>query len=123
MASAEHGFQLRLLPERKVNKRAMATSYSLVVLILLIFINLGLLTPERLEYKQYHVTELIPLPAARPEPAPIKRPMKAKLLPAAKIPTFEQPKLVVPREVRREAPKPEEAPQVVVNQFAAPQLK
>jgi len=40
-----------------------------------------------------------------------------------KLPVFEQPKLVVPREVRREAPQPVEAPKVVVNQFAAPQLK
>src|SRR5207302_6063665 len=31
--------------------------------------------------------------------------------------------LVVPHEVRRQAEKPEEAPKVVVNQFAAPQLK
>ncbi len=49
--------------------------------------------------------------------------MKPKLLPAVKLPVFEQPKLVVPREVRREAPQPVEAPKVVVNQFAAPQLK
>jgi TonB family protein len=47
----------------------------------------------------------------------------AKLLPAVKIPVFEQPKLVVPHEVRRELPQPVEAPKVVVNQFAAPQLK
>ena len=49
--------------------------------------------------------------------------MKPKLLPAVKLPVFEQPKLVVPHEVRREAPQPVEAPKVVVNQFAAPQLK
>jgi TonB family protein len=66
------------------------------------------------------------MPALRPEPAPIKTEVpkiKPKLLPAVKLPVFEQPKLVVPREVRREAPKPIEAPQVVVNQFAAPQIK
>ena len=49
--------------------------------------------------------------------------MHPKLLPAVKLPVFEQPKLVVPHEVRREAPQPIEAPKVVVNQFAAPQLK
>ena len=65
------------------------------------------------------------MPSLRPEPEPIKvKPeVKPKLLPAVKLPVFEQPKLVVPREVRREAPQPVEAPKVVVNQFAAPQLK
>ena len=125
MATAYGGFQLGLLPERKINKRALATSYSLVALVLLIVINLGYLLPEKLELRQYHVTELIPMPALRPEPVPIKvaPEVRPKLLPAVKLPVFEQPKLVVPHEVRREAPQPIEAPKVVVNQFAAPQLK
>jgi TonB family protein len=125
MATAYRGFQLGLLPERKINKRALATSYSLVALILLILINLGYLLPEKLELRQYHVTELIPMPSLRPEPVPIKVTPEAhpKLLPAVKLPVFEQPKLVVPREVRREVQQPVEAPKVVVNQFAAPQLK
>jgi TonB family protein len=67
---------------------------------------------------------LIPMPALRPEPAPINvKPLKVKLLPPA--PVFEQPKLVVPREVHR-APTPEpvvEAPKVVMNTFAPPQIK
>jgi TonB family protein len=89
-------------------------------------INLGVLFPDRIQLKQYRVTELIPLPSLRPERAPIKalKPaVKPKLLPRA--PVFEQPKLVVPREVHRTpAPEPVEAPKVVVmNQFAAPQLK
>jgi TonB family protein len=124
MAPVQRGFQLGLLPERKVNKRTMAIGYGLVVLILLILINVGLLLPERIELRAYHVTELIPLPAMRPEPEPIKRPrIKPKLLPAVKIPVFEAPKLVVPQQVRRVAPQPVEAPKVVVNQFAPPQLK
>ena len=125
MATAR-GFQLGLLPERKINKRALATSYALVTLALLIVINLGLILPEKLQLRQYHVTELIPMPSLRPEPEPIKvvKPeIHPKLLPAVKLPVFEQPKLIVPREVRREAPKPIEAPQVVVNQFKAPELK
>jgi TonB family protein len=124
MAPLERGFQLGLLPERKVNKRTMAIGYAVVVLFLLIIINIGLLLPGKIELRQYHVTELIPLPAMRPEPEPIKRPLPTKkLLPAAKIPVFEKPKLVVPQEVRRAAQQPVEAPKVVVNQFAAPQLK
>lgn len=125
MATAYRGFQLGLLPERKVNKRAMATAYGLVALVLLIVINIGLLLPEKLQLTQYHVTELIPMPSLRPEPEPVKvaPEVKPKLLPAVKIPVMEQPKLLVPREIHREAPKPVEAPKVVVNQFAAPQLK
>jgi TonB family protein len=125
MATPYRGFQLGLLPERKINKRALATSYGLVTLAVLLFINLSLLLPEKLQLTQYHVTELIPMPSLRPEPAPIKpKPaVKAKLLPKVKLPVFEQPKLVVPREARRQAPQPVEAPKVVVNQFAAPQIK
>lgn len=125
MATPYRGFQLGLLPERKINRRALATSYGLVTLAVLLLINLSLLLPEKLQLTQYHVTELIPMPALRPEPAPIKpKPqVKAKLLPAVKLPVFEQPKLVVPREVRRQAPQPVEAPKVVVNQFVAPQIK
>jgi TonB family protein len=126
MTTPYRGFQLGLLPERKIDKRAFATSYGLVTLAVIIFINLSLLLPEKLQLVQYHVTELIPMPSLRPEPAPIqpKPEIKAKLLPAVKLPVFDQPKLVVPRELHREiAQQPVEAPKVVVNQFAAPQLK
>lgn len=126
MATPYRGFQLGLLPERKMDKRAFATSYGLITVVVIIFINLSLLLPERLQLVQYHVTELIPMPSLRPEPAPIqpKPEIKAKLLPAVKLPVFDQPKLVVPRELHRElAQQPVEAPKVVVNQFAAPQLK
>ena len=122
MAMPDREFQLGLLPQRRIDKRALVTSYSLVALVLIIVINIGLLLPEKLQLKDYHVTELIPLPAARPEEHAVKRPkIKMKLLPPA--PVFTAPKLMVPREVHREIPKPEEAPKVVVNQFAAPQLK
>lgn len=128
MATAYRGFQLGLLPERKINKRALATSYGIVALVILILINLSLLLPDKLQMVTYHVTELIPMPSLRPVPEPVKTEVpkiKPKLLPAVKLPVFETPKLVVPREVRREVPveKPVEAPKVVVNQFAAPQIK
>jgi len=126
MATPYRGFQLGLLPERKVNKQAMAASYGLVTLVLLILINLSLLMPEKLQLQTYHVTEIIPMPSLRPEPEPIQpKPVEVKPrpLPEVKVAEFEQPKLVVPRELRREAPQPVEAPKVVVNQFAAPQIK
>src|SRR3974390_86706 len=115
MATPYGGFQLGLLPERKINKRAIAASYGIVTLVLLIVVNISLFLPEKLQIAQYHVTELIPMPSLRPEPAPIqviKPEVHPKLLPAVKLPVFEQPKLVVPREVRREAPQPVEAPKV-----------
>lgn len=126
MATAYRGFQLGLLPEPKVNKRAVATAYGIVALLLLIVISVGVFMPEKLTLAQYHVTEIIPMPSLRPEPAPIKpKPaVHAKLLPAVKIPVLETPKMIMPREIRREAPpQPVEAPKVVVNQFNAPQIK
>lgn len=124
MPTPQGGFQLGLLPERKINKRALVASYSFVALVLLLLIVVNILLPQTLQLKQYHVTELIPLPAARPEPAPIKKPeLRAKLLPAVKLPVFEEPKLVVPPSIHHEAPRPVEAPKVVMNQFAAPQIK
>jgi hypothetical protein len=59
---AAYGFQLGILPERKINKRAMVTSYGLVTLLLLIAFNVGLIVPEKLQLIDYHVTELIPTP-------------------------------------------------------------
>jgi len=125
MATAYRGFQLGLLPERKINKKAVATAYGIVALVLLIVISISILLPERLQLTQYHVTELIPMPSLRPEPEPVKAApqVHAKLLPAVKIPVMEQPKLVMPKEIRREAPKPVEAPKIEVTNFAPPQLK
>jgi TonB family protein len=125
MATVYGGFQLGLLPERKINKRAMVTSYALVTFLLLIVINLGLILPEKLQLTTYHVTELIPMPSLRPEPPPVveKPAVKPKLAPVVKLHVFEQPKLVLAPEIRHEAPKPVEPPKVVVNQFAPPELK
>jgi TonB family protein len=126
MATSYRGFQLGILPERKINKRALATSYGLVTLVLLIIINLGLIMPETLKLTTYHVTEMSPMPALRPTPAPEpikKQPQIQPKLPAVKFAELDTPKLVVPREVRRVAPQPVEAPQVVVNQFKAPEIK
>ena len=125
MPTAYGGFQLGLLPERKLNKKAIATAYGIVALVLLIVINVSIFMPEKLTLSQYHVTEIIPMPSLRPEPEPIKiKPeVHAKLLPAVKIPVLEQPKLIVPHEFHREAPQPVEAPKVIVNQFAPPEIK
>jgi TonB family protein len=125
MATSQPGFQLGILPERKIDRRAVAAGYTFLVVVLLLLINVGLLFPDRIQLKQYRVTSLIPLPALKPEhnePVKVKPTLKAKLHPPA--PVFDQPKLVVPREVHHVvAPQPVEAPKVVMNQFAPPQLK
>jgi TonB family protein len=124
MATPQYSFQLGILPERKIDRRALAASYGFVVLVTFLLVNLGLIFPDRLQLEAYRVTELIPLPALKPEPIPVVqlKPLKVTLLPPA--PVFAQPKLVVPPQVHRApAPEPVEAPRVVMNQFAAPQIK
>jgi TonB family protein len=124
MATA-HNFELGILPERKLSWRTLATSYSFVIVLILIVINIGLIWPERLQLiHNYHVTELIPLPGLQPKPIKIKvAPLRAKLLPPA--PVFQTPKLTVPREVRVAHVKPAEIapPKIAMNQFPAPALK
>ena len=125
MATYQHNFQLGILPERKIDKRAVAAAYAFMVLLAFLLANLGILFPDRIGLRQYRVTELIPLPALKPEPAPVKvvKPtVKPKLLPPA--PVFEKPRLILPREVHHtRTVEPVEAPKVVVNQFKAPELK
>jgi TonB family protein len=122
-ALSARGFELGILPERKIDRRALAASYAFMVLLLLLLVNLGVVFPDRLSLKPYRITELIPRPALRPEHVPVNKTRpKMKLLPRA--PVFEQPKLVVPHEVHRApTPEPVEAPKVVINTFAAPQIK
>src|SRR5579862_1265394 len=125
MATSPQAFRLALLPERRIDRRAVATGYGFLLIVLLLLINLGLIFPDRIQLKQYRVTSLIPLPAMKPEHSEPTRPkpkVRAKIAPPA--PVFEQPRLVVPQEVRHvKATEPVEAPKVVMNQFAAPQLR
>jgi TonB family protein len=120
------GFELGILPERQIDKRALAASYAFIAVATLLLVNLGMVFPDRLQLTQFRVTELIPVPALRPEPepVPIQPPpvMKVKLTPPP--PIFAEPKLVAPQQVvRAPKPVPVEAPQVVINQAAAPQIK
>jgi TonB family protein len=123
MATSQPGFQLGILPERKIDRRALAASYAFMVLLAFLLVNMGVLFPDRMQFRQYRVTSVIPLPALKPERAPVrvKPVVKPRLLPP--VPVFERPKLIVPREVHRAPAETVEAPKVVVNQFAAPQLK
>jgi TonB family protein len=119
--SSPYTFELGLLPERKIDKRALATSYGLVALFIIFLMMLGLIFPERLQlHRHYTVTELIPRPDLAPKEMKLKKSVHktiaAKALPPA--PVFETPRLVVPKEIRERAKKQEvEAPKVVVNTF------
>lgn len=123
MVTSPQVYQLGLLPERKIDRRAVAIGYTFLVLVVLLLINLGLIFPDHLALKQYRVTELIPLPAMKPEHVEPAKPKPLRVKVPAPAPAFEQPKLVVPQEVRH-IPAPQiEAPKVVMNQFETPQLK
>jgi TonB family protein len=121
------GFQLGILPERKMDRRALAASYGLLVLLVILMINIGWIWPDSLNIaRQYHVTELIPMPSLQPEPLKVKTPsrtLRAKLLP--KAPVFDTPKLTVPREIR--APRPQQPdvapPKIEVNNFTPAVVK
>jgi TonB family protein len=95
-----------------MDRRALAASYGLLILLLLVLVNIGWIWPDSMNIaRQYHVTELIPMPSLQPEPLKVKTPppvLKAKLLP--KAPVFDAPKLTVPKEIR--TPRPQQ-PDVV----------
>jgi TonB family protein len=124
--STSVGFQLAILPERKLDKRALGAAYGLLVFLLIIMVNIGWIWPDSLDIKrQYHVTELVPMPSLQPQPLKVKAAprLKVKLLP--KAPVFETPKLTVPREIR--APKPQQPdvapPKLEVNNFTPAVVK
>jgi len=126
MPTHDRGFQLGLLPEKKWNWRTFATSYGILVGLILLLIIVGVMTSDSLlPGVNYHVTELIPRPSLKPEalPKPKPLPIHAKLLPPD--PVFQAPKLIVPKEVRAPKPQPQEveAPKVTMNNFAPALLK
>ncbi len=101
-----------LLPERRLNWRLFAASYGSLAVLIAFALTLGLLFPEQAKLVQYHLTPLIALRPYEPPPPPqIKHPVLAKLPPPTPAPAF-QPKLVVPREMRRPAEQEAQAPKL-----------
>ena len=123
MPTRDRGFQLGLLPEEKWDWRTFAASYGLVTALIILLMLIGVIIPDKLPVTNYRVTELIPLPALRPEPLPKPKPLPvhAKLLPPA--PVFQAPKLVVPEEIRAARPRDVEPPKVALNNFAPAVMK
>ncbi len=126
MPTYYRSFQLGLLPEKKWNWRTFVASYGMLTALILLMILFGIIMPETLLLTEnYHVMELIPRPALRPEPLPKAKPLPvhAKLLPPE--PVFQAPKLIVPHEIRAPKPQPQEIepPKVAMNNFAPAVLK
>ncbi len=115
---------LGLLPEQRVNRRAMAAAYGAVIAAILLLINLGLIFPQRLQLVQYHISSWIPVdlkPYKRQ--APHKQEVLRKLSAAAPAPPVA--KLTVPREIRvHEQAKADIAPpRIDTTQFMPAVLK
>ena len=71
MATQYRGPQFGLLPDRRISRQTLATSYGIELLFLLLLVNIGLLFPDKLQLKPtYHITELIPRPGVEPKPLP-----------------------------------------------------
>ena len=116
--------EFALLPEGKIDRRALAVSYGLVLLLLFSLAIVHMIWPEHLFlHPQYQVTELIPRPDLEPEPVKVKPRPRARVEPVP-VPVSETPKLIVPREIRRSQPEqPEVAPpKVTLNNFTSPEL-
>ncbi|MGH9512476.1 MAG: energy transducer TonB [Terriglobales bacterium] len=117
-------FQLGLLPEKKMDWRALVTSYGLVSLLILLGLFARLLWPQQIQFRRrFTVTEIIPIPALRPQPlkrAALQRRIVAKLPPVE----IETPRLVLPK-IARVRPKPvpkEIEPPKIEARFSKPEL-
>jgi TonB family protein len=125
MARPADSLTLGLLPEQKLNRRAIAAAYSAVALAILLLINVGLIFPQRLQLVQYHISSWIPV-----DLKPYKQPAARKQTVAHKLPPAPVPitvaRLTVPHEIRvHEQAKAEiAAPKIETNtQFMPAVLK
>jgi TonB family protein len=98
---------LGLLPEHKTNWRSVATGYGTVVIFILLLINIGLLFPQRIQLLQFHPSNWLAVDLVPEKPEMPHKTLPHKLLPPAQ-PVLNA-KLVVPRDIRVQAP-PEVAP-------------
>jgi len=113
---------LGLLPEPKRKWGTFLLSYTGCAIIVLLLLCIHLVWPDRMSvWAKYTVTEIIPIPNQEHHP-PKPQPKPLKPLPVVK---FEEPKLVVPKEMPR--PKIEEAkiepPKIQTTNFEAPKLQ
>jgi len=85
METPGQNLTLALLPERKTNWRALATSFVLQGLLLLLLVQLGLIQPQKLLLKtSYHLTPLVVATDSHHN-ASSRRPVRPRLLPPAPL--------------------------------------
>jgi len=108
--------QIRLLPEKRVDWRTVCVSYGAQVLVLMIILVVGILTPEKMSLKTFEI-EQVELKPYEPPPPPKIKIKVPKMVARVEAPVpVELPKLIVPKELRK--PKVEtpevEAPKVAL---------
>ena len=120
MESPGQSLTLSLLPERKTNWRALATSFILQSLLLLLLVQLGLIQPQKLMLKtSYHMTPLVMATAVEPVAPVAPKLVRPRLLPPAPVPVLVARHEVSPPPKR---PEVEEPPQVKIPVAQAPKL-
>ncbi len=115
-----------LLPERRMDWRTLATSYGIEAFFILLLLGAGFFFPDTLRLKQkFTVTELVPRPDLKPEPARPKAKVRHPVVtPKLPPPVFQAAKLFVPKDIRTQKKKKEEeekAPKLEAK-FKAPDL-
>lgn len=107
-------FDQLLLPERKINRRTLATSFLGQAVLLFVLVEAGLINPQRLVISTQHLTYTPLVEKTRP-PERYRPKLKGHLLPAPPA----NARLVVPREAQAQTTKAAAVvpPKVV---FAAP---
>lgn len=120
MESPGQSLTLSLLPERKTNWRALATSFTLQALLLLLLVQLGLIQPQKLLLKtSYHMTPLVMAMEVEPVAPAAPKVVRPRLLPPAPVPVVVARREVSPLPTRHEVEAP---PQVKIPIAPAPRL-
>jgi TonB family protein len=120
-----YNYEIVLLAERKVDRRFVAAGYCFLALVIATAAFAPLVWTDRLNTDKYsRVTELIPPPQLRPEPAPAPVKPIPVIEPEIPSPILEDaPKIVLRREAPIPKPEPEKAPEIAVKPMPAPELK
>lgn len=101
---------LGLLPEQKTNWRSFATGYGGVAIFIVLLINVGLIFPQRIQLIRFHTSSWLAVDLVPAKPEVPRKPIAHKLLPAP-VPV-NNPRLVVPHDLRAQAPPEVVAPKV-----------
>jgi len=117
-------FQLGLLPKRRTDWRAVAASFAVEALFVLLLLSVGPLFPDHIQLRQkFTVTELIPTPDLTTKPLvaaiPAERP---KLTNPRPITTFPDAKLFAPKDITPKPKDPDVAPPKLEAKLTPPTL-